>query len=492
LHIKVGSQSSIVVDVLPDVEFTSIDGTVHRPYDYLNSGKIVIFDFFSTSCAPCWEYHESQSLQSIYETFGPDGSDEVMVFIVEGNLNTSLDDLAGNGYNTFGNYLDCSPYPVIDDHEFAFNMGIHEDPTLLFVCPDKKVAEIGQLPETELVDLINNSCPTNNHHNNLELLYFSCNLDPSCGETDFIPTIMVQNNGTNTIEHVSLQLQSNGEILTDSVGFDLFIEQYETTELPFEFGEILHTTEIDITVLTVNHQIDTLLEANALSGVKPVLRTEDENITVSITTDQFGYEIYWEILDENEYQVASGGNELVLAGGQQDVYHLLESPNHYSPNTIYHESVTLNNEGCYTFRIYDDWGDGICCEYGSGKFEILNNAGEVILNNSSFLKELSVDFQREEFPVSSVELIHENEAPFLYPNPINNFTTLSFVSSISNNFSVDVYNQLGQKVDSRNIASSIGENTIPLDFSNLWPGNYYLSSHDDVLRFRLQFQIFRD
>ncbi len=134
-------QNPVSLDIFPDVEITDIDGIVHRPYDHLNAGKMIILDFFSTSCAPCWEYHESQVLQSIHETFGPDGSDEVVIFLIEGNLNTTADDLAGSGSNTFGNYLTCSPYPIFDDHEFAFDMGIHEDPTLLLS------AQIRRLPK---------------------------------------------------------------------------------------------------------------------------------------------------------------------------------------------------------------------------------------------------------------------------------------------------------------------------------------------------------
>jgi len=483
-------QNPLSLEIFPDVVITDIEGVNHRPYDHLNAGKKVIIDFFSTSCAPCWEYHENQVLQSIYETYGPEGSEEIVVYMVEGNLNTTIDDLAGSGSNTFGNFIDCSPYPIIDDHEFTFRMGIHEDPTLLFICPDKKVSEIGQLSETDIANLIEYNCPDQNYQNNLDLLYFTCNLDPTCGEVNFIPTVMVQNNGSNTIEHVSLLLKKNGEIIQDSVGFDLFIEQYETTELPFDFGEISSTTDIDISISTVNHQEDSIAEGNILIGTKPILSTNEEDIVVRITTDNFGYEIFWEILDESGEQVIAGGNELVVAGGQQDVYHLLDSPNHYSSATIYDIPVTLPQDGCYSFKIYDDWGDGICCQYGTGKFEIFNAAGQLLVDNENFLKDHSIDFVKNQYLVNSSELSEVSDKALLYPNPTKGFTTLSYFSSETELLKFDIYDSLGQLIKSEERQAIVGSNEFQFDFSNLRPGGYYLFNDQKVVNLRLPFQIF--
>ena len=39
-------------------------------------------------------------------------------------------------------------------------------------------------------------------------------------------------------------------------------------------------------------------------------------------------------------------------------------------------------EGCYIFRIEDDYDDGICCDYGEGSWSLLDIAGDLIWNGS--------------------------------------------------------------------------------------------------------------
>ena len=40
-------------------------------------------------------------------------------------------------------------------------------------------------------------------------------------------------------------------------------------------------------------------------------------------------------------------------------------------------------EGCYIFRIFDDYEDGICCEYGEGSWSLMDIAGDMVWNGSS-------------------------------------------------------------------------------------------------------------
>ena len=46
------------------------------------------------------------------------------------------------------------------------------------------------------------------------------------------------------------------------------------------------------------------------------------------------------------------------------------------------ESFCLE-EGCYIFRIFDDYEDGICCEYGEGSWSLMDIAGDIVWNGSS-------------------------------------------------------------------------------------------------------------
>jgi hypothetical protein len=86
------------------------------------------------------------------------------------------------------------------------------------------------------------------------------------------------------------------------------------------------------------------------------------NISIEITTDGYGSETSWEIVDE-------AGN-VVGSGGQNGTY---------QSNQTYSASVAVNANECYAFNLYDSYGDGMCCAYGTGaEVLVTDNAGTVI------------------------------------------------------------------------------------------------------------------
>ena len=93
-------------------------------------------------------------------------------------------------------------------------------------------------------------------------------------------------------------------------------------------------------------------------------------VIVSLTTDEYGDETSWILTDSNNGEQASGSN---LAN-----------------STSYSEKLCLV-DGQYTFTINDSYGDGICCTYGNGAYDI-SLAGTSLASGASFTQSESKTF----------------------------------------------------------------------------------------------------
>lgn len=78
--------------------------------------------------------------------------------------------------------------------------------------------------------------------------------------------------------------------------------------------------------------------------------------------DNYASETSWEVLDQNGQVLASGGGYANGANSQI-------------------ENVCLGN-GCFTLNVYDSYGDGICCNYGSGSYQLLDAQGNILVNST--------------------------------------------------------------------------------------------------------------
>jgi len=128
--------------IAPDFTLTDRDGTVHNLYTYLNEGKVVFIKFFACHCPSCWAYHITGKLETLYQTYGPSGTDQVMVIMLEHDVNNP-EAFTGQGTYTQGNWETGNSIPMVDvegaDRSVFTDYNLVYYPMVMKVCTDKKV-----------------------------------------------------------------------------------------------------------------------------------------------------------------------------------------------------------------------------------------------------------------------------------------------------------------------------------------------------------------
>ena len=115
----------------PNFEAVDVNGNTQNLYDILADGYKVILDFSTTWCGPCWDYHITNALKDLHNTYGPNGTQEVYVLFIESDDGTTMADLQGTTQYTQGDWLTGTTYPIVDDGAYIADMyGIQGYPTL--------------------------------------------------------------------------------------------------------------------------------------------------------------------------------------------------------------------------------------------------------------------------------------------------------------------------------------------------------------------------
>lgn len=141
----------------------------------------------------------------------------------------------------------------------------------------------------------------------------------------------------------------------------------------------MFTLFVALTVaFTAFSQKDLLDKVNYPDGELPTVRKAnapavkgDATIDITITTDNYGTETTWELVNTITSAVVGSGGPYTDA------------------SVTYNESFSVNSADCYTFTIFDSYGDGICCAYGTGSYSVEYNGTEVG-SGGSFNSEESV------------------------------------------------------------------------------------------------------
>lgn len=352
--------------VAPDFTAVDINGVSHKLSDYLAAGKTVIMDVSATWCGPCWNYHNTKALEDVYSAYGVEASNQVVVLFVEGDANTTLADLNGTGSSTQGNWVNGTPYPIIDSSALGALYQIAYFPTVYRICPNGIVTEIGQSSASAIRSSINSGCATTlvGVQNNVHALEVENNFCTPTGAA----VAKFRNFGENTITSVNLNLKENGNVVASKT-FATSTTRFVTKSLTFDSYTFdpTATYEFEIASLNGGSVFNPAFGSNNL-GVNQATQVP-ENIVLNIYTDNFPTEMSWKIKNSVGVVVASGGPYVGIAnGGGQDA------------NTTMVQNVSLPVGFCYTVQLLDSYGDGWSGGSAPHGIEIFDTNGVSLFN----------------------------------------------------------------------------------------------------------------
>jgi hypothetical protein len=169
-----------------------------------------------------------------------------------------------------------------------------------------------------------------------------------------------------------------------------------------------------------------------------------------ITTDRYGSETSWEVRNSNNQVVESGGG--------------------YRNNRTYTENLNLSS-GQYTLTVFDSYGDGMCCNYGQGGYE-LRDGNSVVESGGNFGSSESVTFcvgSGNRTSAQTTDVVAATDV-VLYPNPANSTINVD-LGDITANYTGRIVDATGRTVWVGELEA--GANAI--NISALSTGMYYVA-----------------
>ena len=447
----------------PDFTITDTDGNTHNLYDILDEGTPVILDLFAVWCGPCWSYAETGVLEEVNSVYGPEGSNEVFVITVESDPDTPASQLYGGG-SSIGDWTSIIDFPLADDADasIANDYDLAYYPTIYMICPDRKVTEVGQLSSAAAYYDAFSNCSVAVEGVNAGVATYDSDVI-ACSGSKIEPVVSIQNLGTETLTACTINTLIDGQIVS-SFDWTGSLNTYATSSVTLaELPAFDSNTEVTFTTVLTG-DVNAGDDAITVEMATPV--SSHAFVHVQVNTDFYAGETTWEIVNTSGSVVMSGSYELGTedqwGGGGPDA-------------DMTHDHYASLENGCYTFRAIDGYGDGQAGSQSTpeGSFIVSDADGTELLNISGNWGEL-VEAAFEVTHGVGLEEVLANKLS-IFPNPASNNAAIELNLVESNEVVIEVVNTLGQKVFTYASAMSAGLNKVELPVARLNAGLFYVN-----------------
>ena len=272
-------------------------------------------------------------------------------------------------------------------------------------------------------------------------------------------TLNMMNRGLDELTSIKMQMEiDNGD--TFEYEWNGKIASYETEKIEFDMEVPIGEHKIDFKIIEANGVAFSSSKTYTSSSEDVSimsLKDDKDEITIEIMQDRNGHETTWQLIDDNDNIVASGGPYEYYFGQS-------------SATELHTITVGVDAGQCLKFVINDLVGNGICCNVGEGYYRIIDGYGNIVVDgDGDFGYEASHNLYTSEG--NNVNEIKPEDTFNIYPNPAKETLTIEGPSIKQ----ITIYSTTGQIVKKINCDDEL----VNINVGNLQAGIYFVNIIDD-------------